>query len=112
MATWYFHPFLATKEAYETKPFSHAKNIRTLLELIQKNSMYFRGQLQLKGTIQDYPKDFGGRTKYESEDKKIITVEYNNTVELKELLKTIEFNEEKIERVNLYGLGFFLKMRV
>ena len=93
------------------KPFSHAKNIRILLKLIENHSMYLRGQLQLKGTTQDYPEDFGGRNKYDSEDNKILTVEYNNTMELKQLLNTIEFNEEKIERVNLYGVGFFLKMR-
>jgi hypothetical protein len=111
MASWYFHPFVPTKEAYERKPFSHAKNIRTLLEVIQKNSIYLRGQLQLKGAKEDYPEEFGGRNKYESEDKKILTIEYNNIMELKEFLKTIEYNEEKIERVNLYGMGFFLKMR-
>jgi len=111
MATWQFHPFLATREAYERKPFTHAKNIRTLLEVIQKKTTYLRGQLQLKGTKQDYPEDLGGRNKYESEDKKTLTIEYNNIIELKELLKTIEYNEEKIDRVNLYGMGFFLKMR-
>jgi len=112
MSYWHYHPFLATKEAYDTKPFTFAKNIKALvLEISGKKSNLLRGQLQLKGGKQDYPEDFGGKNKYESEDKQTFTVEYNNIRELSEYLKAIEYNEEKIERVILYGLGFFLKMR-
>jgi len=111
MTTWHFHPFLPTKEAYETRPFQRAKNIYDLIGLLEQTSFYLRGQLQVKGTKTDYPEEFTGKQNYESEDKQLYTIQYNSTKELKYFLKKIEYKEEKIERINLFGKGFFLKMR-
>ena len=111
MSGWSFHPFDPKKDAYDKRPFTFAKNIQQIHQLLKATALQVRGQLILKGSKQDYPNELG-KTAYESEDmdfKQFVTLEYNSADELNEFLQTIKYKEEVISRVVLYQHGYFIK---
>jgi hypothetical protein len=109
MSTWTFYPFDPRKEAFDNRPFKHAKTLQTILQLFSEASIRPRGQLLLKGGKADHPIDFGKNT-FESETmdfKKCLTIEYNSVHELKELLGKVK--EQSVSRVIIYQHGYFIQ---
>ena len=111
MSGWSFHPFDPKKDAYDKRPFTFAKNIQQIHQLLNASSLQVRGQLILKGSKQDYPNDIG-KNGYETDDmdlKQFVTIEYNSANELDEFLQTIKYKEEVVSRIVLYQHGYFIK---
>jgi len=108
MPTWTFHPIKATKEAYEQKPFEYAKDIRHMLGLMSTTSHHICGQIVLVGTMELYPTEWWVNG-HASLDQTRVYICFKNINQLKDILNTLEYKEEKIERIFLYNCGFFRK---
>lgn len=106
MSHWQFDSFYPTKDAYESRMFKTAKSIKEIIHLVESTKLRIRGQFVLKGRIVDYPKTYG-LLKFESNN--CMYVDFNNIMELLEFINSIEWKEEKVDRIIFYNIGYFHK---
>ena len=106
MNSWKFYPMLATKEAFDNRIFDNALDLRKVLKTMDDSTLPITGQILLKGKKESYPKH---TILFESHDGSGVYIEYDTLLDLKEILKTIHFKEELVERIIIYKHGFFIK---
>jgi len=106
MNHWYFDPFYPTKHAYDNRMFKTAKSIKEIIQLVESAKIRVRGQFVLKGYSIDYPK-IHGLLKFEANN--CMYVDFNNSMELLDFINSIEWKEEKVDRIIFYNIGYFHK---